>query len=57
MMLISVQRAPVLMGKLESLQVRLICRNEWLSRNVNAIVVHGSKLKDKLVSRGYFLYN
>jgi starch synthase len=41
-----------LRGKLESLQVRILCQNEWLSRKVNAIIVHGSKLKDKLVSRG-----
>jgi glycosyltransferase involved in cell wall biosynthesis len=41
-----------LKGKLESLQVRLLCQNEWLSKRVNAIIVHGIKLKDKLVSRG-----
>lgn len=41
-----------LRGKLESLQVRLLCQNKWLSRKVNAIIVHGSKLKDKLVSSG-----
>jgi glycosyltransferase involved in cell wall biosynthesis len=43
---------PGLKGKLESLQVMLLCQNEWLSRRVNAIIVHGFKLKDKLVSRG-----
>ena len=44
--------SPGLKGKLESLQVRLLCQNEWLSRKVNVIIVHGSKLKDKLVSNG-----
>jgi alpha-maltose-1-phosphate synthase len=39
-------------GKLESLQVRLLCQNGWLATKVNAIIVHGSKLKDKLISRG-----
>jgi alpha-maltose-1-phosphate synthase len=39
-------------GKLESLQVRLLCQNGWLATKVNAIIVHGSKLRDKLISRG-----
>ena len=44
--------SPGLKGKLESLQVRALCQNRWLSRNASVIIVHGSKLKDKLVSRG-----
>jgi alpha-maltose-1-phosphate synthase len=39
-------------GKLESLQVRLLCQNGWLATKVNAIIVHGAKLRDKLISRG-----
>jgi starch synthase len=39
-------------GKLESLQVRLLCQNGWLASKVNGIIVHGSKLRDKLISRG-----
>jgi glycosyltransferase involved in cell wall biosynthesis len=39
-------------GKLESLQVKLLCQNGWLASKVNAVIVHGSKLKDKLISRG-----
>jgi len=43
---------PGIRGKLESLQVRLLCQNGWLATKVNAIIVHGSKLRDKLISRG-----
>jgi glycosyltransferase involved in cell wall biosynthesis len=43
---------PGIRGKLESLQVKLLCQNELLSRQVNGIIVHGSKLKEKLISRG-----
>jgi alpha-maltose-1-phosphate synthase len=39
-------------GKLESLMVSVFCQNGWLSRKVNVIIVHGSKLKDDLVSKG-----
>ena len=39
-------------GKLESLQVRLLCQNGWLATKVNAIIVHGAKLRDKLISSG-----
>jgi alpha-maltose-1-phosphate synthase len=44
--------SPGIRGKLESFQVKLLCQNEKLSRQVNVIIVHGSMLKDKLVSRG-----
>jgi alpha-maltose-1-phosphate synthase len=44
--------SPGIRGRLESLQVRLLCQNEWLTRKVNAIVVHGTKLKYALISRG-----
>jgi len=44
--------SPGIRGRLESLQVRLLCQNEWLTRKVNAIVVHGTKLKYALVSMG-----
>ena len=44
--------SPGIRGRLESLQVRLLCQNGWLTRKVNAIVVHGTKLKYALMSRG-----
>jgi alpha-maltose-1-phosphate synthase len=44
--------SPGIRGRLESLQVRLLCQNGWLARKVNAIVVHGTKLKYTLISRG-----
>jgi alpha-maltose-1-phosphate synthase len=44
--------SPGIRGRLESLQVRLLCQNPWLARKVNAIVVHGTKLKYALISRG-----
>jgi len=44
--------SPGIRGKLESLQISLLCQNEWLSRRVDAIIVHGSRLKDRLVSMG-----
>jgi alpha-maltose-1-phosphate synthase len=44
--------SPGIRGRLESLQVMLLCRNGWLTRKVNAIVVHGTKLKYALISRG-----
>jgi len=44
--------SPGIRAKLESLQISLLCQNEWLSRRVDAIIVHGSKLKDRLVSMG-----
>jgi alpha-maltose-1-phosphate synthase len=44
--------SPGIRGRLESLQVRLLCQNPWLARKVNAIVVHGTKLKYTLISRG-----
>src|SRR5206468_3126437 len=39
-------------GKIETLQVRLLCQNGWLATKVNGIIVHGSKLRNKLISRG-----
>jgi alpha-maltose-1-phosphate synthase len=44
--------SPGIRGRLESLQVRLLCQNGYLTRKVNAIVVHGTKLKYALISRG-----
>jgi alpha-maltose-1-phosphate synthase len=44
--------SPGIRGRLESLQVRLLCQNGWLTRKVNAIIVHGTKLKYALISRG-----
>ena len=41
-----------LKGKLESLQVRALCQNRWLSKKVNVIIVHGTKLKEKLAATG-----
>jgi glycosyltransferase involved in cell wall biosynthesis len=43
---------PGIRGKLESLQVRLLCQNNILRKHVNVIIVHGSKLRDKLISKG-----
>ena len=44
--------SPGIRSRLESLQVRLLCQNGWLTRRVNAIVVHGTKLKYALILRG-----
>jgi len=41
-----------LRGKLETLQVKLLCQNKMLSKHVDFIIVHGSKLRDKLISNG-----
>jgi len=41
-----------LRGKLETMQVKFLCQNKMLSKHVNFIIVHGSKLKDKLISKG-----
>jgi len=41
-----------LRGKLEAIQVKLLCQNKMLGKHVNFIIVHGSKLKDKLISKG-----
>jgi alpha-maltose-1-phosphate synthase len=46
------QTSPGIRGELESIQVRLLCQNGWLSRKVDAIIVHGAKLKAVLISRG-----
>lgn len=43
---------PGIRGKLESLQVRLLCQNNILRKHVDVIIVHGSKLKEKLISKG-----
>ena len=43
---------PGMRGRLESLQVRLLCQNNFLRKHVNVIIVHGSKLRDKLISKG-----
>ena len=43
---------PGLRGKLETLQVKLLCQNKMLSKHVNFIIVHGSNLKNKLISKG-----
>ena len=44
--------SPGIRARLESLQVRLLCQNGWLTRKVTGIVVHGTKLKYALISRG-----
>ena len=41
-----------LRGKLETLQVKLLCQDKMLSKHVNFIIVHGSNLKNKLISKG-----
>ena len=41
-----------LRGKLEKLQVELLCQNKMLSEQVNFIIVHGTNLKNKLISKG-----
>lgn len=43
---------PGLRGKMESLQVKLLCQNNILNRQVDVIIVHGKELKQKLISRG-----
>jgi starch synthase len=43
---------PGMRGKLELLQVRLLCQNNILRKYVNVIIVHGTKLKDILISKG-----
>jgi len=43
---------PGIRGKLESLQVSILCQNHILRKYVNVIIVHGSNLRDKLISKG-----
>lgn len=43
---------PGIRGKLESFQLSLLCQNSLLRKYSNTIIVHGSRLKDKLISKG-----
>jgi len=44
--------SPGIRGRLELLQVKLLCQNKILREQADVIIVHGTKLKDQLISKG-----